>query len=167
MDGFRFDALTRRWLAFLTTRRIFSTLPLGTLASVLGIRISNAGPGCKNVGKKCKKARDCCSGICKGKKGKKKCKGHDSGGCTAGQGLEHCPGNPVDDCVTSGGSNGNCWTTTGNAAYCGSVGACIACDRDADCRIYCGPDAACVRCAQCNNPKRSACMGTSACDFAP
>jgi hypothetical protein len=167
MDGFRFDALTRRWLAFLTARQFLFTVPLGTLALGLGTGTGRAGPGCKNVGKKCRKQKDCCSGVCKGKKGKKKCKAHDSSGCVAGQGLINCPGNPTDDCVSSKGFNGNCWTTTGNSGYCGSVGACVACTRDADCRVFCGPDAACVHCAQCSNPERTACMGTEACNFAP
>lgn len=166
MDGHHFDRWTRSLAARSSRRRILAML-LGGVALWQGEDDGVAGPGCKNVGKPCQKKKDCCSGICKGKRGRKKCKGHDGGSCQAGQGLEHCPGNPVDDCVTSGGSDGHCWTTTGNAAYCGGPGGCISCQRDADCRIYCGPDAACVRCAQCNNPERTACMGTTACDFAP
>jgi hypothetical protein len=44
-----------------------------------GNRDTAAGPGCKNVGRRCQRARQCCSGICRGGK-RKRCKAHDSGG---------------------------------------------------------------------------------------
>ena len=73
MDGLRFDALTRRFprLSALQRRTLFA-LALGSFVPRLGSNNAAAGPGCKNVGKKCRKQKDCCSGICKGKKGKKK-----------------------------------------------------------------------------------------------
>jgi hypothetical protein len=37
--------------------------------------------GCVDVGKFCKKSHQCCSGICQGKMGKKRCKSHDRGTC--------------------------------------------------------------------------------------
>ena len=41
--------------------------------------------GCVDVGKFCKNDGQCCSGICEGKKNKKKCKAHDQSTCQPGQ----------------------------------------------------------------------------------
>jgi hypothetical protein len=163
MDGFQFDAWTRRCLDVAASRRqtLIGVL-LGACFLRQGTEVGSAGPGCKNVGKPCQKKKDCCSGICKGKKGKKKCKAHDSGGCqptadTCGQDI---------DCTTSTGEMGTCFTTTGNAGYCANDGGCSPCTRDADCKPLCGPQAACVRCTYC---LAGACFGPSgsSCNFAP
>jgi hypothetical protein len=98
--------------------------------------------GCLNVGDPCKHANQCCSGVCKGKRGKKRCHAHDTGGCKPST----SPGTP---CTSSSGVAGQCYTTTGGAGYCG-VGDCYPCAKDADCRAVCGPRAACVvRAAEC------------------
>jgi hypothetical protein len=75
MDIQRFDAIGR-WLAVGNSRR--STLR-GLVGSALAIgmgrlTLEEAAAACKNAGKKCKKAKECCSGACKGKKGKKTCR---------------------------------------------------------------------------------------------
>jgi hypothetical protein len=97
--------------------------------------------GCLNVGDPCKSAEQCCSGICSGKKGKKRCRSHDTGGCPAGHDAF---GDDVVTCQTSSGVWGKCGTTTGNAGYCVGGGDCHPCAKDADCRSRCGPQAACV-----------------------
>jgi hypothetical protein len=163
LGGLQFDALTRSFLDLTTARRhTLVALALGSLILRQSTDDTAAGPGCKNVGKKCKKKKDCCSGICKGKKGKKRCKAHDSGGCqptagTSGQNIA---------CTTSTGEMGTCFTTTGNAGYCANDGECFPCTRDADCRPYCGTQAACVRSDFC---LAGACFGPSgsSCNFAP
>jgi hypothetical protein len=78
--------------------------------------------GCLNVNDPCTSAAQCCSGICEGTAGKRTCRAHDVGNCQAGTALE----NEIP-CTTSGGDDGLCSTTTGNAGYCLITG---------DCRMY-------------------------------
>jgi hypothetical protein len=129
-----------------------------------GNRDTAAGPACKNVGRRCQRARQCCSGICRGGK-RKRCKAHDSGGCRAGQQSVACGGEDVA-CTSSSGLPGLCETTTGRAEFCFASGDCFPCQKDADCRGVCGPRAACVRCAAtCSGVGGTACVGPDACDF--
>lgn len=102
--------------------------------------------GCLDVGKRCRKAKHCCSGICAGPEGKERCKAHDVGGCPVTAAGVCFNGT----CTTSSGDAGRCMPTTGNASYCGADGSpCVACSKDADCRARCGPDAACITCGLC------------------
>jgi hypothetical protein len=102
--------------------------------------------GCLNVGAACKSEAQCCSGICEGKKGRRKCVGHnasicrtDSDVCTTG--VTHlCNGNSASSA---------CVLTTGQAGFCGDFteGAdklCRDCRQDTDCQAEFGPGAACV-----------------------
>jgi hypothetical protein len=123
--------------------------------------------GCVDVGNFCKNGGQCCSGICQGKKGKKKCQGHDEGSCQANQ--DSCSETPFP-CITSTGESGVCTITTGKAPYCNTTGACFPCRKDADCVPFCGPHAACMVCAtQCGAIEGfTACVGPSeedACGF--
>jgi hypothetical protein len=103
--------------------------------------------GCINVGDACLTADQCCSGICEGKKGRKRCQAHDTGECPSGNAVNLCGGVGIS-CTTSAGTSGRCGTTTGNAGYCGSGGDCFPCAKDADCHAVCGPGAACVQCTE-------------------
>jgi hypothetical protein len=105
--------------------------------------------GCIEFGDPCQSADDCCSGICEGEKGKRRCKGHDSGGCMAGSTTVGCGGAYVA-CTTELGERGACVTTTGNAGYCGGALMDYPCQTDVDCQVIggglLGPRAACIRC---------------------
>ena len=106
------------------------------------------------AGKK-RKRRKPKSGICEGKKGKKRCRSHDTGGCQPGAEPQECSGEEMDVvCTTSAGKQGICGTTTGNAGYCLATGTCFDCRTDADCKAALGgqfgPQLACVRCADCD-----------------
>jgi hypothetical protein len=104
--------------------------------------------GCVNVGGKCRgKDALCCSGLCEGKKPKKRkrdksrCVAHDVGDCQAGENT--CDG-PAP-CTTTTGASGDCFRTTGNTAYCSAgsdTGA--ACTTDDECLSDCGPGSACI-----------------------
>jgi hypothetical protein len=104
--------------------------------------------GCVNVGGFCESAAQCCSGICQGRKGKRRCQAHDTGNCPAGEDVEVCGGADVT-CTTSLGHPGRCGTTTGNAGYCFTTGEGF-CRTDRDCQVLAGdlfgPTAACIRC---------------------
>jgi hypothetical protein len=151
MDAVRFDHLARLVDGTGSRRRTLAALTLGFLG-LSGLHgAAEAGPGCKDVGKRCKRGAQCCSGICKGKHGRKRCRAHDTGGCRPGHsGLICGEPNPVA-CTTSTGKPGLCFTTTGNAGYCGSGVSCVTCSRDDDCRALFGDDrAACAVCASCS-----------------
>ena len=146
MDPSRFDALTRALGRAHSRRRTASAVAFGALA-LLGLRRdAAAGPGCKNINKPCKKKKECCSNLCKGKKGKKKCKGHDAGTCKPESEMATCGGADVA-CKTFDGQDGLCATTTGNAAFCLIALVELDCTKDADCQKELGPHTACVRCA--------------------
>jgi hypothetical protein len=167
MDAARFDRWTQMLAAAASRRQTILSLLLS--AAILSPKPEGAmaGTGCKNVGKKCKNAGQCCSGICQGKKGKKKCKAHDANGCKPGQQSAGCGGNDVT-CTTSAGiSDGVCQTTTGNAGFCTNVGGCFACTKDADCQPFCGPRAACIVCEEGCAPFgfSTSCVGPDICDF--
>jgi hypothetical protein len=101
--------------------------------------------GCLNVGAVCKNASQCCSGICRGPKGKKRCRTHDASTC-APQQFFCTSGAPV--ACNLGNSSAVCMRTTGQGAFCGDLSddkaLCRDCTRDADCREELGPGAACV-----------------------
>jgi hypothetical protein len=103
--------------------------------------------GCVNVGSRCLgNSANCCSGICegrkpkKGKKDKSRCVAHSTLDCPAG--IDFCQG---DDNVCGTGF-GRCYQTTGQASFCGSAWACIACTKDTDCEPVAGAGAACIVC---------------------
>jgi hypothetical protein len=116
--------------------------------------------GCVDVGRFCQRNDQCCSGICEGKKDKKKCRAHDTGDCQAGQ--DNCAGTIVP-CITATGDAGSCARTTGNAGYCVVVAFdfCAACTRDTDCQAMCGPQAACIVCESECEPNGTGCVGPS------
>jgi hypothetical protein len=101
--------------------------------------------GCVNVGGFCTNGGQCCSGICQGKKGKKKCKVHNSSSC---DGTDGCSGEFVG-CITVTGADGACNVTTGKASFCVTSAVCFDCTKDTDCELVCGAGAACLVCAEC------------------
>ncbi len=180
MDTDRFDSLTRTFATVLSRRAIAGALGLGALAlpDLAGAKKKRKNQskkkvkfndfGCVNVGGFCKKAGQCCSGICKGKKGKKKCKAHDGSTCVAGQTIVACGGALVV-CTTSGGGFGSCLTTTGDAPYCSVSFDCFPCKKDIDCEPICGQGAACLACGEvCAAVGGTMCAasGGLGCDFA-
>lgn len=114
-----------------------------TLAAVLGVTdIGATHAGCRHVGKRCHKSKQCCSGICK----RKKCRAHDAGICQADQNscnstntLFSCGADGVNDCY--------CFITTGEASFCGASRLTSNwCTRDEECEATDGAGAACVQC---------------------
>jgi hypothetical protein len=108
VDGARFDFLTRQFTAS-SRRGLVRALSGGGLAALGSwpLRLLEVGAtkkrkhtrrkptpnafGCLDVGQRCKRAGDCCSNICKGNKGKKRCQAHDTGGWPTGV-LSHICG---------------------------------------------------------------------------
>ena len=149
MDGRRFDAVAKVMAA--TSRRgALRALAGGALAGALGlVAPGHAGAkhfGCRDVGKPCSRGGQCCSGRCKGPKGKETCRAHHRGTCTASQDICDQVDFPGSRCNGSGAADEClCYTTTGGARFCGRPSSefCLpeeSCRRDREC----GPDGACV-----------------------
>jgi hypothetical protein len=171
MQTSRFDALTRSWSRLLSRRSAAGVLGLSTL-TLTGFADARKRSGkkkkrpkfndfgCVNVGGFCKSDRQCCSGICEGKKRKKRCRAHDTGGCQEGQ--DNCEGIPIR-CLNGTSDGGLCLRTTGKAGYCFGIfvaSQCMDCRKDADCVPFCGPQAACVVCPSCGGSEfQTACVG--------
>ena len=176
MDQIQFDTLTRSLGAEPSRRRVLCgalvALGLRALKPAHGVAkkktLKRNAFGCVNVGGKCRgKDKNCCSGICKGKKPKQgvrdtsKCVGHDASTCRRGQQPTRCGGAANVACTSSAGLRGECATTTGNAAYCSASGGCFPCKRDTDCKGGCGSGAACITCAGCPETGGTACGGVA------
>ena len=173
MDEHQFDRLTRRFVLGGFT----AALGLG-MERLLDPASARKGKkrkkkvkfnefGCVNVGNFCKHDDQCCSGICEGKKGKRKCRNHDAGsGCQKGDNscVEDLP-----DCTTATGISAQtrCGTTTGNASYCWFDGDCMNCSKDEECQELCGPAAACIKCPNCSMAFDTACVGPGNCPPVP
>jgi hypothetical protein len=104
MDGSRFDSLTR---AFTISRRsTIRTFLGGAMGALITFRGGEeAAAGCKKVGKKCDKSKDCCDGA--------KCKGGKKGKCKCKSGRDDCDG------------DGKCESLDEDDANCGACG--VAC----------------------------------------
>ena len=160
MDTARFAALARAVTAMVSRRAFAAALALSGVAipDLVDARkrkrrrkkkkkVKFNDFGCVNVGKFCQNNGQCCSGICQGKKDKRKCKAHDTGGCQPGSAAPACGGTEVI-CTTSPGGEGRCGTTTGNAGYCfNAVALGPTCTKDAECQaVLSSETAACVQC---------------------
>jgi hypothetical protein len=101
--------------------------------------------GCLEIGDACSNADQCCSGLCEGKKGKKRCQAHNVGGCSLDR--SRCFNPAVSPCSATA----TCLTTTGNAPFCAeNTGSsleanCQICSKDKDCEaLGFGAGSACV-----------------------
>lgn len=150
MDQRRFDGLIRKLTEEPRSRRGSLRLVAGT---ALGGLLAGAGfgapaaeaAGCRKVDEPCRQERQCCSGLCRGKRGKKTCRGHGAGTCKQqGQPLICTAPEPVlARCGTDPDSDCACFRTTAGTNYCGEFFAlsgctdcsrpCAECERDADC----------------------------------
>jgi hypothetical protein len=164
MGDARFDLLIRSRFTGRSRRSVFAGLASG-LSAILPLAcggevaarkkrkntrkkpLRRNSFGCVNVGGTCRgNSANCCSGICQGKKprkGKKdrsRCVAHNALDCPAG--ADFCQGD--DDFCGTG--FGRCYQTTGQASFCGSAWACIACTKDTDCEPVAGVGAACIVC---------------------
>jgi hypothetical protein len=169
MDTHHFDHLMLTLSLVLSRRGLTGALGLATigLPSLADAKkkkrkkskkIKRNAFGCVDVGGFCKNSGQCCSGLCQGKKGKKRCQAHDGSTCQASDDL--CLDEKVG-CVTTAGEQGVCVRTTGNASYCEADVVCFPCGQDTDCQPICGAAAACIRCKLCPDEGGTACGGVT------
>jgi hypothetical protein len=126
MDGLRFDRLTR---TFITSRRsTIRTFLGGAMGALITFRAGEeAAAGCKKVGKKCDKSKDCCDGA--------KCKGGKKGKCRCKDGHGDCDGDGKCELLDADDANcGACGVACAVGEAC-CAGACIDVEED---RANCG-----------------------------
>jgi len=131
MDSQLFDDLARRLAPELPRRGVLALL-IGAVSPLLPGGASPVAAGCKKVGKKCDKNKDCCNKArCRGKK------------CKCKSGFDEC-GGKCFDLDTSENHCGTCNTVCASGQSC-VAGVCAegGCTADLD---SCAPDALCVAC---------------------
>ncbi|MGH2617342.1 MAG: hypothetical protein ACRDJC_19085 [Thermomicrobiales bacterium] len=144
MEGARFDRLIRLLTPSVARRQTLLGLLLGAFALGRGMGAA-ASPGCKTNGARCRRNTQCCSGTCKGKrkKGKRNCRPTPGArGCTIDDGCH-------SSIVTCAGPGTFCGVTLAGKPFCGNIGACTACDSNAECETLLNePGARCVSCPE-------------------
>lgn len=159
MEANRFDAITRLLDHPATSRRALCGLSLSPLAWLVTTlpgnnaearrnrkhKLKNPKPnafGCLEVGNPCRTAKQCCSGVCKGKKGKRTCRAHGVGTCTQDQ-LDWCAVESLAEehlaLASCNGRQGLCIHTTTASNACVNFHVCADCKRDADCEAMGAP----------------------------
>lgn len=123
MDQHRFDALLMRLTKEPRSRRlalrlVVSTVLAGALAGG-GARLAAAA--CKQNGRPCDGGNQCCSGVCRGKRGRKKCRpAPGQGSCTIAK--DTCKvGGVVGACASGGGEGCACLRRPSGAAFCADL----------------------------------------------
>ena len=135
MDERSFDGLTRlfgsrgrdrRWV-FKAVGTTVAALAAGTI----GPASAADAAACGSEGDPCRRRGDCCSGLCQGPKGKRRCRARGVGTCQ--QGEDSCRANPDDVPRCNGKDFCGCFVTTGGSSFCGTGGDRARCRSDADC----------------------------------
>jgi hypothetical protein len=111
--------------------------------------------GCVSVGSFCRNDAQCCTGLCDGKKGKRRCSGHGAGTCNQeAEGV--CQSlNPISTACNNR-ADCACFRTTGDSSVCAELfcvrpgcSECAVCRSDADCvALGLPPGAACAAVAE-------------------
>ncbi len=151
MDHHLFDEWTRNVPVGVPPRNLSrrsalkATVGVGLAAVLARLGLQQAAAVCLKLDRPCRHARECCSGICTGKHGKKTCHGHGIGTCRPGQGF--CQAGA--DVACNGDESCVCFQTTAGTTFCSGGGAagnaCADCERDADCVAQAfPPGSACV-----------------------
>lgn len=143
MDGSQFDAFIR---SLTGSRRSLLAGSLALATGWLGVSATEAKKkhkkrkpkkpkpnayGCLEVADPCQNEEQCCSGICDGKKGKRKCRAHDTETCDQKRPGYCEAGNPY--LALCHGGLANCFRTTAGSNVCSRNLLCADCQRDADC----------------------------------
>lgn len=90
--------------------------------------------GCLSNNAPCRRASQCCSNVCLGQPGRKRCRAHGTGTCNqTAPAFCESPVPPLTACDNSQACV--CMRTTSGSSFCGSTvtSNCAACKRDADC----------------------------------
>jgi hypothetical protein len=146
MEMDRFDRLAHSVSGLLSRRALAGALGLGALVWPSLVDAKKRGKkkkkvkfnefGCVSVGGYCKNADQCCSGMCEGKKGKKKCRARGAGTCDQDSPGVCLAANPTT-LTCNNDALCYCYATTAGSNFCteASMGfdVCAECQKDADC----------------------------------
>jgi hypothetical protein len=151
MDSRHFEAIVRSVGTGATSRRgalrALAGAALGGVLARFGADGVGAQGACLDNGQRCGGERGtCCSGFCKRRKGTNKrfCKpAAGQGTCTVEQNA--C----LDGSTCNGDASCACSVTAGGQSFCGGVGTCAACTRNAECEEVTGPGSKCIQCPGC------------------
>jgi hypothetical protein len=91
--------------------------------------------GCLEVNDPCRRHLQCCSGICTGKPGRKRCRAHGTGTCNQAN-PAICETAAPEQTFCNNSRTCVCIRTTADSSFCGQTGAgsgCTTCKRDTDC----------------------------------
>jgi hypothetical protein len=95
MDARRFDAWTVAVSTVASRRSTVRALLAAITAGGLTVLRGEVAAACKKPGRKCKRHKQCCSKLCKGKQGKKRCRCKQVGAsCPIGL-AARCCGDPI------------------------------------------------------------------------
>ncbi len=153
MDAKRFDVFVQSFAAHRSRRDVFRAIAVGALATpamVRGQPVAAGAPACIPNGKTCAVTtpEQCCSGICKKKHGKAKCrKAPAAFGCTNLQ--DSCNG-PNIDCP-KWAAPGLCFVDANHVPFCADLldFNCSGCTTDQECVTMFGDGAFCFTCPDC------------------
>ncbi len=154
MDADRFDRFVQSFGAARSRRAAIRAVAAGALAASAAVRgrpAAAGAPTCIPNGKRCSVATGtlCCSGICKKKHGKTRCrKAPAAFGCTNLQ--DSCNG-PDFGCL-GGPPSGRCFVTAERVPFCADVDTaftCNDCTGDLECVDLFGDGAFCLACPDC------------------
>ena len=133
MDGERFDRIAKALGGGATRRGLLRGLAVGALAWLGGEGAGATHFDCRHVGKPCKGAGQCCSGVCR----RGTCRAHHASTCKAGGKVSCVDPGGGSACELNNTPGCRCYQTTGRAPFCGGTSPgqtdCLACQRDQDC----------------------------------
>jgi hypothetical protein len=153
VDAKRFDRWTRTQAAGGSRRRAILGLGAAVVVAALGRRSAGAAMLCRPNQQPCKRGSQCCSGVCAGKNGKRRCRAAFSQStCTIEKNA--CPQGETTG-VTDCGTDCWCWVAAEGASLCGAL-----IDNARTCRdcARIAPGTICVRGGAGECPKPFACV---------
>jgi hypothetical protein len=155
LDAERFDRFVQSFGYARSRRAVFQAIAAGVLATPAAVRgrsVVAGDPTCTPDGKSCLASapEQCCSGICKKKKGgKARCKKAPAAfGCTNVQ--DSCNGG--DFGCLGGPPSGRCFVNADHVPFCADIDTaftCNGCADDAACVAAFGKGAFCLACPDC------------------
>jgi hypothetical protein len=119
MDAMRFDRWTRTLSGGVARRRVGQIFGAAIVAATLGGSAGEAASACRLDRQPCRRGSQCCSGVCAGKNGKRRCRPATAEAtCTSEKdACRQGEATGATDC----GEDCWCWVTEAGASICGQL----------------------------------------------
>jgi hypothetical protein len=142
MQATAVDALARRFATFRSRRGLLGALA-ALAAPAAAAPVGKAA--CRNPGRPCNRGGQCCSGLCAGKKGKRRCRTSPGQSICTLADNQCLPGVQPKDCGL-GDLSCLCFVTTRGRAVCTQFagGDATPCSSDGECESRFGRGAVCI-----------------------